>query len=392
MKIQNLKFKSQNFGISLREFSSSAERRRFLEDTLEISLTNISNFSFSEEQIQGRNIENLIGTTQVPLGVAGPLTVNSKEYFIPLATTEGALVASVSRGSKAITQAGGASSFSQLIGMTRGPVFKVSGVKQGFEAEKWIKIHFEELKKEAQSSSKHLKLLNYDFALAGRNLFVRFYYDCSKAMGMNMVTIATAKIVKIIEEKTKISCISLAGNYDIDKKSAWLNFINGRGRKVWSEVILTKKIVKETLKTTPEKIAEVVFRKCLTGSALSGSLGYNSHFANIAAALFIATGQDPAHVTEASLGVSSAEVLENGDLYFSVYLPAVEIGTIGGGTRLPTQFEALKILNLEVDSVEEFSHCLGGAVLAGELSLIASLAEDSLVCAHKELGRGGNRW
>lgn len=376
---------------SLRDFTSSAARREFLEKQFNINLDNISQLNFTEEQVAGRNIENLIGTTQIPLGVAGPLRIiNHKSliinHFIPLTTTEGALVASVSRGCKAILESKGTEVMVEEVGQTRGPVFKVQNIREGHQVKEWIEGHLPILKKVTEQTSHHLTLTKIGCRLVGRSLFTRFYFDCQDAMGMNMVTIATEQATHLIEKETVAVCTSVAGNFDIDKKPAWLNFISGRGKRVWAEVILDKNIVKETLKTTPEKIAEVVYRKCLLGSIMSGSLGFNAHFANIIAAIFLATGQDPAHVVEGSLGITTAEVLENGDLYFSIYLPSLIIGTIGGGTSLPTQQEALKIMN--VSNVLEYAQVTGAAVLAGELSLIASQAEGTLAKTHKELARG----
>lgn len=387
---------------SLRNFTSVKKRRQFLEKELKIKLDNISNFNFTEDAVAGRNIENLIGATQIPLGVAGPLLIHlegedvrwnkahlrgvrEKNYYIPLATTEGALVASVSRGCKAVTESGGASVYVENVGITRGPVFKTSNLEEALKTKIWIEKNFQTLAKAAEATSSHLKLLKADYSVAGRNLFVRFYFDTQDAMGMNMATFAAEAMVGLIEQKTKAECVSLAGNFDIDKKPAWLNFISGRGKRVWAEVILDKNVVKEVLKTTPEKIADLVYRKCLLGSVMSGSLGFNAHYANIIAAIFAATGQDLAHVVEGSLGITTAEILENGDLYFSVYLPSLVVGTVGGGTHLPTQQEALKIMR--VSDVLEYTTVVGGAVLAGELSLIASLAEGSLAKAHKNLGR-----
>lgn len=376
--------------VSLREFSSAKSRRQFLEKELGINLDHIGNFTFAEESVAGRNIENLIGATQIPLGVAGPLQVKSKKlkvksYFIPLATTEGALVASVSRGCKAISESGGAFAEVELVGTTRGPVFKTEGLQHGIKIKNWVEKNFKILAKQTEKTSSHLKLLKIDSQILGKNLFLRFYYDTGDAMGMNMVTIATEKAVKLIEQNATAKCIALAGNFDVDKKPSYLNFILGRGKKVWAECILPKTIVKEILKTTPEKIAEVVYRKTTLGSMMSGSLAFNSHFANIIAAIFAATGQDLAHVAEGSLGVTTAEVLENGDLYFSIYLPDLMCGTVGGGTHLPTQQEALKIMC--VRNVLEYSQAVAAAILAGEISLIASLAEGSLAKAHAKLGR-----
>lgn len=385
---------------SLRDFIKAQKRREFLEIELDIKLDDISNFNFSESDVAGRNIENLIGATQIPLGVAGPLLIHLegehvrwnktylrsvKNYYIPLATTEGALVASVSRGCKAITEAGGVTVYVENVGITRGPVFKTKNLDEAMKAKIWIEKNLKTLAKAAELTSSHLKLLKADYKVIGRNLFVRFYFDTADAMGMNMATIATEVMAKLIEQKTQAKCVSLSGNFCIDKKPAWLNFISGRGKKVWAEAILPEKIVADTLKATPQQITEVVERKCHLGSMISGSLGFNAHFANIVAAIFAATGQDLAHVVEGSLGITTAEVLENGDLYFSIYLPSLVVGIVGGGTALPTQKQALEIM--KVSSVLEYARVLGAAVLAGELSLLASLAEGSLVKAHERLGR-----
>ena len=363
--------------INLRNFSSAQKRREFLEKELNIKLDKTGEFSFEENQAVGRNIENLIGATQIPLGIAGPLklsTVNCQlsTVYIPLATTEGALVASVSRGCKAITEGGGAEVFVEEVGITRGPVFKVKNIREGLQIKSWIDDHFSILAKTAKQTSHHLKLKKIGCRLVGRNLFARFYYDSQDAMGMNMATIATEQAASLIQEKTGAICVSVAGNFDIDKKPAWLNFISGRGKRVWAEVVLDKNIVKNTLKTTPQKIADLVYRKCLLGSVMSGSLGFNAHCANIAAAVFAATGQDLAHIVEGSMGVTTAEVLENGDLYFSIYLPSLVVGTVGGGTHLPTQKEALQIM--KVGSVLEYAQVIGAAILAGEKSFISSFA------------------
>ncbi|MDD5147679.1 MAG: hydroxymethylglutaryl-CoA reductase [Candidatus Daviesbacteria bacterium] len=381
---------------NLRKLISAQKRREFLEKQLNINLDKIGRINFKESDVVGRNIENLIGSTQIPLGVAGPLRIHLegakahlrgvfRNYYIPLATTEGALVASVSRGCKAITEAGGAITEVENVGITRGPVFRTTGLKHGTETKQWIQNHIPLISQITQKTSSHLKLLKVETAMAGRNLFVRFYFDTKDAMGMNMATFATEQAVKLIEQKTQVICISLAGNFDIDKKPAWLNFINGRGKKVWAEIVLPEKIVADILKTTPEKMVDLVERKCHLGGIMSGSLGFNAHFANIIAAVFASTGQDLAHVVESSLGVTSAEILEKGDLYFSVYLPSLIAGTVGGGTHLPTQQEALGIM--QVSDVLEYSQVLGAAVLAGELSLLASLAEGSLAKAHQRLGR-----
>lgn len=381
--------------ITLRVFENAQARRKFLENKLNIKLDNISNFNFTEESVKGRNIENLIGATQIPLGIAGPLKVQSaklkvQSYYIPLATTEGALVASASRGCKAITESGGAYVEVETVGTSRGSAFVTSGLKQSRQILDWLEKNFTQIARIAESQSSHLKLLKVDSSLAGRNLFLRFSYDTSDAMGMNMVTIANTEVVRFLDKKFDIRCVSVAGNFDIDKKPAWLNFILGRGKKVWAEATITKGVVKTVLKTTPQDLAEVVYRKCQIGSALAGSLGFNAHYANVLAAIFAATGQDLAHVVEGSLGVTTAEVTKTGDLYFSIYLPSLMCGTVGGGTHLPTQREALEIMGIKGagDSVK-YAQIVASAILAVELSLIASQAEGTLAKAHQKLGRKG---
>ncbi|MCR4263776.1 MAG: hypothetical protein NUV98_03610 [Candidatus Roizmanbacteria bacterium] len=182
--------------------------------------------------------------------------------------------------------------------------------------------------------------------------------------------------------------MAIAGNFDIDKKPAVLNSISGRGKRVWAEVLFPKNIVSSVLKTTPDKIEKVWKAKCMIGSALSGSIGFNAQYANIVAAIFIATGQDPAHVVEGSNGITTVEIQKNGDLYCSVYLPSLMVGTVGGGTGLATQKEALSIMGVSGNGkAQEFAEIIAGTVLAGEISLLASLAEGSLARAHETLAR-----
>ena len=374
--------------MSLKDFKTTKERREFLEKELRVRLENISKAHVDDEKTI--HCENLIGTTSLPLGVAGPITVKNEElriknYYLPLATTEGALVASVSRGCKAINLSGGATSFVENVGVTRGPVFETSGLGESMEFKKWLEDNFKLLKVEAEKTSSYLKLKKLGTRVAGTYVYVRFYFDTGMAMGMNMVTIATDEMSRFIEKNTKVKCLSVSGNFCVDKKSAWSNFILGRGKKVWADVTLKKEVVKEVLKTTSEKFFEVWLAKCIIGSAISGSLGFNAHFANIVAAFFAATGQDLAHVVEGSMGVTTSKVLKNGDLYVSVYLPAVMIGTVGGGTKLKIKQEALSIIGTK--SSVKLTEVLGGAVLAGEISLLASLAEGNLSKTHEKLGR-----
>ncbi len=372
----------------LSQFKNLGDRLKFLEKELNIKLPLIEKaFIESEEDV---NCENLIGATTLPMGVAGPLQIKNlkfkiKNYYVPLATTEGALVASVNRGCKAITESGGAVVNAHRVGTTRGPVFYTGGIKKGHEFYQWLKNNKEKLAKAAESTSSHLKFLKAGVRTIADYAFVRFYFDTKDAMGMNMVTLASQKIVELIERETQIRCLSIAGNFDIDKKPAWLNFISNRGFKASAEVIIPKIIVADILKSSSARIFDVWLAKCMIGSAMSGSLGFNAHFANVASAFFAATGQDLSHVVEASMGITVVKPLENGDLYISVYMPALMIGIIGGGTKLKIKQEALSIIGAE--SAEELAEVFIAAVLAGEISLLASLAEGSLSKAHMKLGR-----
>jgi hydroxymethylglutaryl-CoA reductase (NADPH) len=372
----------------MRKIESVEKRRKDLEKSLHLSLENIGTFSLDESTASARNCEQMIGVAQIPMGVAGPILLNphpsgkSFSSFIPLATTEGALVASVNRGSKAITQSGGADVLVEKVGATRGPVFETKGVGQSYKFVEWLKTHVPDMRKVAGKTSSHIKLLEMEPTIVGKHVFVRFVFDTGKAMGMNMVTIATEAIAKFIEKRVKVKCPSLSGNFCVDKKASWQNFINGRGVKINAEVVLSKKVLRQTLKTTAKKFFNVWLAKCMLGSSVSGSMGFNAQFANVVAAVFLATGQDPAHVVEGSMGMTSAEIIREG-LRVGVYLPDIMIGTIGGGTGLATQKEALSIIK-----GGNLAEVLGGAVLAGEISLLASLSEGSLVKAHKRLGRG----
>jgi hydroxymethylglutaryl-CoA reductase (NADPH) len=339
----------------------------------------------------GKNIENMVGITKVPLGVAGPVQLKSGQKIkLPLATTEGALVASVNRGCKAITQAGGATVKVVNQGATRGPVFRVANLKEGEKLIDWVEKNLSRLKALAAKTEPHLTLLDVKPQLLGREVFFRFRFDTSEAMGMNMVTMATEAIAGEIEKNCQAQLIAVSGNYCVDKKVSWLNFIEGRGKQVWAEIILPQKIVNQVLKSSPEEIVAVVKSKQWLGSILSGSLGFNGHFANMVAAIFLATGQDLAHVVDGSMGITTTEVVANGDLYFAVYLPSLMVGTVGGGTGLPTQKEALEILGIErtkKGAAVKLAEAVGLAVLAGELSLTAALAGRDLGRAHQKLGR-----
>ncbi|NJE75657.1 hydroxymethylglutaryl-CoA reductase (NADPH) [Thermococcus sp. ES12] len=374
-------------------------RRRALEKKLGVSLENIGHYSIDPEKVIGKNIENMIGVVQIPMGVAGPLKINGEyakgEFYIPLATTEGALVASVNRGCSALTAAGGVRTTIIDDKMTRAPLLKCPDARKAREVAEWVKANIDYLQEKAVSKvTRHGKLRDVKPFIVGNNLYLRFEFETGDAMGMNMVTISSEEIMKVIEEEfPDVKYLALSGNLCVDKKPNAMNFINGRGKTVIAEAVIPREIVEKKLKTTPELIAEVNYRKNLVGSAQAGSYGFNAHFANIVGAIFLATGQDEAQITEGSHGITLAEVTPEGDLYISITMPSLEIGTVGGGTRVPTQREALSIMGVAGGgepagtNAKKFAEIIAGAVLAGELSLLAAIAAKHLAKAHKELGR-----
>ena len=379
-------------GLKNRGYSHSDvdERRKAVEKISGASLESISKYCFSSENAS-KNIENMIGATQIPLGFAGPVIVSGDyakgEFIVPLATTEGALVASISRGMSVINDGGGAKVKIFQDHMTRAPVFKVSGVNHSAEVIDWISENMESLSKIVGKTTSHGKLQSVQPYPAGRNLFLRFTYDTGDAMGMNMATIATEAICKEIEERTGATLVSVSGNMCSDKKPAAMNMINGRGKTVVAEAVIPKDVVENRLHATTDLIVETNVRKNLTGSSMSGTLGANAHAANMVAALFIATGQDPAQVVGGSMTLTSCENVD-GDLYISVRMPSLEVGTVGGGTRLPCQSEALQIMDCLGDGkARKFAEIIATTVLAGELSTLSAQAAGHLGRAHKELGR-----
>jgi hydroxymethylglutaryl-CoA reductase (NADPH) len=264
-------------------------------------------------------------------------------------------------------------------------VFKVNSLEENKKLYEFLKKNFGKIKEITEKTSHHLTLKEITSRGIGKYRYVRFVYDTQDAMGMNMVTIATTVACEFIEKETGAECVSVAGNFDIDKKPAWLNCIDGRGIQAWAEVTIPQKILSAILKTSAKKIYDVWLAKCMIGSAMSGALGFNAQFANVVAALFLATGQDLGHVGEGSMGITTAEIVHENDLYMSVYLPDCMVGTVGGGTELATQKEAFSILG--VTQSQEFAEIVAGAVLAGEISLLSSLGEGSLARAHETYGR-----
>jgi hydroxymethylglutaryl-CoA reductase (NADPH) len=372
-------------------------RRAFIEQEAGVQLPKLGSFTMDPSKAVSRNIENMVGAVQVPVGVAGPLRVKGEyaagEYYIPLATTEGALVASVNRGCGAITRAGGADVRIIRNGMTRAPVFSTRDILHARAVKDFVDGNRDALAAAAAETTSHGELTGAMTFITGTTVHVRLEFDTKDAMGMNMVTIASERIGNLIEEKTGARLVALSGNLCTDKKPAAVNGILGRGKTVVAGMFLPAGLVSEAFKTDARTLAEVNYRKNLLGSARAGSLGFNAQAANIVAALFIACGQDPAHVVEGSGTFTTVEEQEGG-VYVAVTIPALQLGTVGGGTGLDTQRECLSIIGVAGggtppgSQAKKFAEIAAAAVLAGELSLLGALGAGHLARAHRALGRG----
>ncbi len=375
---------------------TAAEARRLLaERETDTDLSAIGSYSFAAADAEA-NIENMIGGAQIPMGIAGPVAVDGGaadgEFYLPLATTEGALLASVNRGLSAIHNSGGATARVTASGMTRAPVFQVAGVAEAEEVVQWVDDNTDNLREAAESTTSHGELLAVDPYVVGDNVFLRFVYDTKDAMGMNMATIATREASELVESETPARLVALSGNLCSDKKPAAINAIEGRGRSVTADVTLSRELVEERLNTTPEAMAEGNTRKNLIGSAKAASLGFNAHAANTVAAVFLATGQDAAQVVEGANAITTMEARED-ELYASISFASLEVGTVGGGTRLDTQSEALELLGIAGGgdppgaNANALAELIAVGALAGELSLVAAFCSRHLSSAHEQLGR-----
>ena len=372
------------------ERSDVDERRNAVSQLTEVEFEAVSSYPFEPSEAKS-NIENMIGVIQIPLGFAGPVQVNGDHaqgpFLIPLATTEGALVASISRGMSVISASGGANVKVFADAMTRAPVFRVKGVEHAAEVMEWVNSHPGEIEMAVASTTSHGQMTQIEFFPNGRSLHMRMSFHTGDAMGMNMATIASEAVCKVISENTGAELVSVSGNMCTDKKPAAINSISGRGKSVVAEVTIPKAVVESKLHTSVDAFVETNTRKNLIGSAMAGSLGFNAHAANMVAAFYIATGQDPAQVVEGSNAMTVAEDVD-GDLYVSVRMPSVEVGSVGGGTRLPAQAEALEMIGCRGDGKAlKLAELVAVTVLAGEISTIGAQAAGHLGKAHSELGR-----
>ncbi len=339
------------------------------------------------------NIENCIGSIKVPLGIAGPLRVNGLfaqgDYLIPLATSEAALVASYHRGSCVISASGGCSSMLLYQALNRSPAFVFSSLANAGKFVAWAMQKFKIFQDIANATTSHGKLVDIGTTIEGNHVYLNFEYTTGDASGQNMVTIATQAVCDFIKENCPVHIINLyvEGNLSGDKKASSQAYNSVRGKKVSSEANISREIIEKYLHTTPEQMVEY-WRVSALGGVLSGTLGVQGHFANGLTALYLATGQDAACVAESAMGVTRFEINPDGGLYAAVTLPCIMVGTVGGGTGLPSQKACLDLMNLHgAGKSNALAEVCAGLLLGGELSIIAALASGSFTKAHKKLAR-----
>lgn len=371
--------------------------RASLTQTLESSVLPMNDYDY--KSIIGACCENVIGYMPLPVGIAGPLNVDGQLLHIPMATTEGTLVASTSRGCKALNAGGGVTSVLTQDAMTRGPAIDFPTIKQASDAKIWIDSEdgFSTLRDAFNSTSRFARLQRLKTAMAGRTLYVRFATSTGDAMGMNMISKGTEKALECLQRRyPEMDVLALSGNYCTDKKPAAINWIEGRGKSVVAEGIVPGHVVKSVLKTTVKELCNLNMKKNLIGSAMAGSIGgFNAHSANILTAMFLATGQDPAQNVESSMCMTLMEPINDGeDLLITCSMPSIECGTVGGGTILGPQRAMLEMLGIAGAhpttpgaNSQRLARIICSAIMAGELSLMSALAAGHLIQAHMKHNR-----
>ena len=341
----------------------------------------------------GRNVENYVGTVKVPVGAIGPLRINGlfaqDDFTVPLATTEAALVASYGRGARLISAAGGCAAAVLAEGVQRAPGFAFRNLTDAGLFTQWVMSEQATLKLAADATSRFGRLVDLAPHLEGDHVYLVCTYVTGDAAGQNMVTIATDALCRDIEQRCPVKPLYwfVETNLSGDKKASALSFMAVRGRKVTAEVLLPAALVESHLHTTTARMHDY-WRMSALGGVMSGAIGVQGHYANGLAALYLATGQDVACVAESAVGVTRFELREDAALYASVTLPNIIVGTVGGGTGLPSQSAGLSILGLKGEGkARALAEVCAAVCLAGELSIIGALAAGHFVRAHASLAR-----
>ncbi len=354
----------------------------------------LDDWSIEHLDAYAKNIEHLIGTVKVPIGLAGPLRVNGLfaqgDYYVPLATSEASLVASYSRGAILLTESGGASVALLSEGVSRAPMFAFDNLSELGTFVEWVLRHLTEIEAAANATTHFGKLEDIELSIEGTKVYFRMIYSTGDAAGQNMVTIATYAAVNWIMKHSPVHprTAYLEGNFSGDKKASALSFERVRGKKVVAEATLPAELVKRWLHVEPAQVADCT-RIGTVGAVMSGTLGTQAHFANGLASLFLVFCQDVACVSEAAVGITDIELTETGDLHACVTLPNLIVGTMGGGTKLPSLSACLELLGMKGEgSARAFAEIAAALCLAGELSLIGAIAAGEFAAAHAQRARG----
>ncbi|KAI3824225.1 hypothetical protein L1987_05675 [Smallanthus sonchifolius] len=365
---------------------AAAIRREVLERITGKSLSRLPLEGFDYESILGQCCEMPVGYVQIPVGIAGPLLLNGEEFYVPMATTEGCLVASTNRGCKAIYVSGGATCVVLRDGMTRAPVMRFGSARRAAELKQFLEdpMNFDTL------------AVSVRCAIAGKNLYVRFCCATGDTMGMNMFSKGVQNVLDFLHvDFPDMDLMGISGNYCSDKKPAAVNWIEGRGKSVVCEAVVKEEVVQKVLKTTVSSLVELNMLKNLAGSVMAGALGgFNAHASNIVSAVYLATGQDPAQNVESSHCLTMMEAVNDGkDLHISVTMPSIEVGTVGGGTQLASQSACLSLLGVKGASKDEpgsnsrvLATIVAGSVLALQVSSL-SCQQYQLVNSHMKYNR-----
>ena len=376
-----------------RDYTRAAVGRRlaFLGDATDTRPVHIGRYSIDPAAVAG-NVENFIGAAQVPVGIAGPLLVDGEhargEFYVPLATTEGTLVASYNRGMKLLYRAGGVKTTVMDDRMQRAPAFGFDSARQARAFGQWVTASFDAIKREADATTRTGRLHDIEQFSAGKFIFLRFNYTTGDAAGQNMTGKATSRACDWIRDRYPgVRQFCLESNLATDKKHSQINILATRGKRVIAEATIPAALIREILHTTPEEMFRARQLSNL-GGLLSGVNNNGNHSANGIAALFVATGQDIANVAESSAALVHSELLNDGSYYYSITIPALIVATYGGGTGLPTQRECLELMDCYgTGKVRKFAEIVAATALCGELSLGSAIVAGEWVDAHERLGR-----
>ena len=371
--------------------SMAQQRREFVTEQTAVSMEHVGHYSLDPASTAG-NIENFIGVAQVPMGLVGPLLVNGEhaqgEFYMPMATSEGTLIASYNRGARLLRDSGGAKVTVVDDAMQRAPVFIFDDARQARDFGVWVEDNFEQIAAQAESTTRSGKLRNIQQFAASRMRYLRFNYTTGDAAGQNMVGKATfAACEWIMANYEGIERYMLSGAMDTDKKHSQLNTLHSRGKRVIAEVTMPSELIEKTMNISAEALYKARSISQV-GAFMAGSNNTGAHSANGITAAFIATGQDVANVAESSAAVVFADINEQGDYYLSITIPSLIIATFGGGTGLATQQECLKMIGCDgAGKVHKLAEIIGAMVLAGEISLMSAVLAGDWVTSHDVLGR-----